>query len=304
MKNYNKILTIAFVALLLVPSCKKLNETPVFEASESFAAFKITSAKVDENKGQIVIPVQIGCIDPVESNVSYKIVDGTAKVNENYKDTDESAVLTFDGKSREENIVIEIINHEGEFTGDLDFTIELLAATGLKLSMEKTCKVTIVDLDHPLAAILGDYTVTCHEHWGGDMTYSMTLSKDPKDITVVWCDGICPMVAGSSTFAPVYAAVTQDEETGLYKLSFPGGQVLAGDAVTGDGDMILCETYYKGGYYVDDTAIIEFNQQEGDGVVFVSTNGMGVVTDSYVYRGGFVYGATTNEQWKTTWTKK
>jgi len=302
MKNYYKILTIAFVALLLAPSCKKLNQTPEFEASESFAAFKIASAKVDENKGQVIIPVQIASIAPVETKVSYKIVDGTAKVNENYKDTDESAVLSFDGKTREQNIIIDIINKAGEFTGDLDFSVELVAATGLKLSAESKCTVTIVDLDHPLAAILGEYEVSAYGHWEKELTYKMNLSKDPKDITVVWCDGILPMAAGNANYSPVYAVVTKDEETEKYTLTFPMGQVLAGDALTGDGDLALCELYYKAGYYIGDATTIEF-KQTGD-VVFETTTGIGAVSDSYVYRGGFLYGASTGDQYKTVWTKQ
>ena len=302
MKNYNKILTIAFVALLLVPSCKKLNQTPVFEASESFAAFKTSSAKVDENKGQVVIPVQIASIDPVQTAVSYKLVDGSAKVNENYKDTNDSAVLTFDGTTREQNITIEILDKAGAFTGDLNFSVELIAATGLKLSAENKCTVTIIDLDHPLAAILGEYEVSAYGHWEHELTYKMNLSKDPKDISIVWCDGILPMVAGNASFSPVYAVVTKDEETEKYTLTFPMEQVLAGDAVTGDGDLVLLELYYSGGYYLGDAETIEF-KQTGD-VVFETTTGIGAVSDNYVYRGGFLYGASTGDQYKTVWTKQ
>lgn len=297
MKKYNLILTLVCGAALFA-SCDKLNETPTFSKSESFAAITISSLSVDEDKGQIVIPVQVASIDPVNTSVSYRLVDGTAVAGVNYEDTNESAVLTFADGSREENIVINIINHPGEFTGDLGFSIELLSATGLKLSLENTCKVTICDIDHPLAAILGSYTVNCTEHWAGETSYTMNIVKDDKDLNTVWCDGICPMVAGASAYSPVYATVSQDED-GNYTLSFPCGQVMYKNFQS-DGDLILCETYYQSGYYVDDETTIVFTQV-GD-VVFESHNGMGVVTNSYVWQGGFVYGDKTGD-YKTTWTK-
>jgi len=300
MKNLYKILFVSALAVAAA-ACSELNTTPVFEESESFAYIVGSSYGLNENSGQVVIPVQIASISPVKTQVSYVITDGTAKKGVDYEDTNASAVLSFDGTTREQSIVINIFDRSGEYTGDLGFSVSLVSATGLKLSEESACSITIYDLDHPLAAILGEYTVSCHEHWQGDVTYTMSLTKDPKDVTVVWCNGICPMVAGASAYSPVYGNVTKDEETGKYSIAFPGGQVMAKD-FQGDGDLILCETYYKGGYYVDDTATIEFTQT-GD-VVFESTNGMGVVTNSYVWQGGFVYGATTAEGYKTVWTKK
>ena len=292
MKNYNKILTIAFVALLLVPSCKKLNENPVFEASESFAAFTQDVISVDENKGTLSIPVEIASIDPVKTTVSYKITDGKAKAGENFKDLNESAVLVFDGKTRSQNIELQIIDNAGEFTGDLDFSIELIAATGLKLSMEKTCKVTIVDLDHPLAAILGSYTVSCNDYWKKEQTYTMNLVKDPKDITVVWCEQI---VLLSKTKA--YANVTKDEETGAYTLSFPGGQVLAASYDDGE-DLVLMIAEISGNQAsLDKSSPIVFKQNtSASKVTFETEQGICAKTDSYFWQGGLFQG-------KTTWTK-
>lgn len=292
MKNYNKILTIAFVALLLVPSCKKLNETPVFEASESFAAFTADAISVDENKGTLSIPVEVASIDPVKTTVSYKIVDGKAKVGENFKDLNESAVLVFDGTTRSQNIELQIIDKAGEFTGDLDFSIELIAATGLKLSMEKTCKVTIVDLDHPLAAILGEYTVSCNDYWKGEHTYTMTLTKDEKDVTVVWCNKIVSL-SGSRA----YANVTQDEETGAYTLSFPGGQTLFAEYDEGE-DLVLMIAEIQGSTANLDKSspIILTQNTSASKVTFETEQGICAKTDSWFWQGGLFQG-------KTTWIK-
>jgi hypothetical protein len=222
MKNYNKILMILCGAAILAVSCDKLNQTPVFEASESFAAFVKGSVSVDENKGQVIIPVQIASIDPVNTTVSYKIVEGEAKVGTDFQDTNESAVLTFKDGSRSENIIINIVDRQGEYTGDLDFSIELIAATGLKLSAENTCKVTICDLDHPLAEILGAYTATATSSYDGEVKWTMTLLKDPKELTMVWIDQITNEMVGEK--CRFYAIVNKDEEDNILGITVPSGQ--------------------------------------------------------------------------------
>ena len=221
MKKFNSIFLI-LCGVAVMASCSKLNTMPVFEASESFAAFTITSISVDENKGQVVIPVQVASIDPVNTTVSYKITPGTAVEGTDYKDTNESAILTFKNESRQENIVINIIDRQGDYTGDLTFTIDLIAATGLKLSMEKTCKVTISDLDHPLAEILGEYNASATSSYDGAVTWTMTMIKDPKDNTMVWIDQLTNEMVGES--ARFYANVLKDEEGNITGLVVPAGQ--------------------------------------------------------------------------------
>lgn len=221
MKKYNRILTILCGAAILA-SCSGLNTTPVFEESESFAALTLSSVSVDEDEGTVTIPVQIASISPVNTAVSYKIVDGTAKVGEDYEDPNTSAVLTFKDNSREENIVINIIPKLGKYTGDLNFTVELVSATGLKLSMEKTCKVTISDLDHPLGPILGKYKASATSSYDGDVTWTMTLIKDPKDVKVVWIDQLTNEMIGES--CRFYANVSFDEDNNITGFTCPSGQ--------------------------------------------------------------------------------
>lgn len=300
MKIFNTILTVV-CGVALLASCDKLNETPSFSKSDSFVSFPSSAASITEDGGQIVIPVNMASINPMVSSVSYVLgAEGdTAEAGVDYEDTNESAVLEFDGESRSANIVINILPHLGEFTGDKTFSIELLSATGLNIGAGASFTVTINDIDHPLAAILGTYTVECTEYWQGPQTYQMTLTKDPKDINTVWCDGMLPMVAGVATYSPVFATVTKDESEN-YVLSFPCGQVMYKNYQS-DGDLLLCELWYASGYHVDDASTIVFTQT-GD-VVFESTNDIGVVSDSYVWKGGFIVGERTAAGNKTVWTK-
>ena len=109
MKKVYKYIACAF-ALSAALSCSKLNETPVFEDSESFAAFGQTSYSVKEDAGTISIPVTIASTDAKQVTVAYSVADGTAKKGTNYTLADEAAVLVYDGKTRTQNIVINITN--------------------------------------------------------------------------------------------------------------------------------------------------------------------------------------------------
>lgn len=212
----------AFTALA---SCN-LNDCPTFDDADAFVAFDKTGIMVDETAGSVTIPVTIASIAPVKTSVTYEVVDGTAKAGENYSLADESAVLTFDGKTRTQEIVINITNKQGEYTGDLSFTINIISGgKSLNLGANSSCTVKISDLDHPLAALLGDYTATGFSYFdGAEESWTLTMYKDDADINVVWIDGIISAFSGyypSADFR-VYGNVSADKTT----ISLPLGQVL------------------------------------------------------------------------------
>ena len=221
MKNIYKFLAGA-VALTAVFSCSKLNDYPVFEDGESFAAFDIISMTVNEDAGTINIPVTIGSVDPKQVAVAYEVTDGTAKAGEDFSLADASAVLAFDGETRTMNIEINIVEFAGEYTGDKTFSVSLVSAGGLKLGKNSTCSVKIADLDHPLAAILGSYTASCKSYSGADLTWTLNFEKDPSDVTVVWVDAPVYWASQYASWGDysVYGNVSEDMKT----ITFPCGQ--------------------------------------------------------------------------------
>ena len=298
-RNMKKIYLISAVAfsLALLASCDGLNTVPVFDDADSFASLTVSSQGIDENGGQLVIPVQVASTSPLKTSVAYEIVEGTAKKSVDFKDTNTSGVLTFSGGDkgpRVKNIVIDIINRDGEYTGDVTFTINLVSATGINIGAEKSCKVTIYDLDHPLADILGKYSATCTDV-SGPMSFELELLKDPKDPEIVWCNHLCPTTP--NTFNNVYARV--EGEKGNRTLIVPTGQVFQ-ENYQDDGAAILYICINDGGYYIDDTNDIVFTQTPTG---FVTENGYGYVTDRYLWYGGFVYGKESGD-YITVWTKK
>ena len=221
MKNIYKYLACA-MALTSVLSCDKLNETPVFEDSKSFAAFDITSFSVNENVGVLSIPVTIASPDPKQVALAYTVNDGTAKAGVNFTLVDDSAVLAFDGQTRTMNIELNIIDLAGEYTGDLSFTVSLVKPGDLDLGASSTCTVKISDLDHPLAPILGSYVVDAGYYTGTPCSWPLTLTKDSQDPSVVWIDYpvyFCYQYATWGDYS-VYGTVSEDLKT----ITIPCGQ--------------------------------------------------------------------------------
>lgn len=219
MKNIFKFIACA-LALSAAFSCSKLNETPVFKDSDSFVAFDRTAASINENGGVISLPISVASIDPKAVTVAYEIVEETAKTGTNFTLVNSSAIVTFDGTQRSSTIDINIIDLAGEFTGDLTFTVNLVSAGDLNIGANKSCTVTIADLDHPLSDVLGTYTVSGESYFNGPAVWEAEFTKDAVDLTKVWIRGLAPGFATPTDL--IYGTVSEDHNT----ITIPIGQVL------------------------------------------------------------------------------
>lgn len=286
MKNIYKLIS-GMAVLAAAISCD-LNKTPVFDDADAFAAFGISSVSVDEDDQTVSIPVTIASINPMNVTVSYATEDGSAKAGENYSLTDESAVLVFDGKTRTQNIVININNLKGKYTGDLSFNVRLVSAGNLKVGADNVCKVTISDLDHPLASILGSYTCTGTDAGQGASEWTMNLTKDESDPTVVWMDYIVPLAASNGLDAHIYGTVSEDLKT----ITIPSGQ---SSNISSSGETLVFYNFlYDGGYYTSTESVVMTSETEG---VFTSEDGICLASSTSVFGGGMIVQGTLK------WTK-
>jgi len=112
--------------------------------------------------------------------------------------------------------------------------------------------VTIADLDHPLAAILGTWTATGQSYFEDDgvlQDWSVTILKDSKDLSKVWFVNLVPYVSGT----PVnpFGIVNSD----MTEIRIPVHQVLA---TSGSYGLIRLESYYgpDGEEYIEDGGFI------------------------------------------------
>lgn len=267
MKNIYRF-TACALALTAALSCSKLNETPVFEDGKSFVGFAQTLYTVNEDADSLVIPVTVASPDPVKVTVAYSVADSTAKKGTNYTLADEAAVLVYDGETRTQNIVLNIVNiattaEKSGYTGDLLFTVTLESAGDLDLGYNKTCTVKIVDLDHPLAAILGQYKVTGTYYNGSPAEWILTMDKDESDVSVVWIDkpGYFAQAAESWGDFSVYGNVSDDLKT----ITIPCGQTCGANSDSPAWDADETDLFIFGtwepGISLHDSGVVTFTQQ-------------------------------------------
>lgn len=160
-------------------------------------------------------------------SVVYKITDKGAKEgvhftyttncianDSNYTD---STKLFFTKEQYSDTIYIKTIDNV-EFAGDTYFTITLKNANGANLGTSSVCEVTVTDDEHPLAFMLGDYSIVANSYFNGATVWDLTITKDPDgDLNKVW---IKPFVSGMPR--AVYGIVNEEKTA----IKIPVRQVL------------------------------------------------------------------------------
>jgi hypothetical protein len=191
MTAMKKIFYIFSIVVLgsLVAACN-LNPMPTFDDKDAFAAFPNSAMKIAENGGTLNIPVHVASLGGVNTTVTYEFVNGSAKQGVDFEDASGTGSISFSGNESTKNIQVKIIEHPGVFTGDLSFSVKFKSAGDTKIGANNVCTVTINDLDHPLASILGEYTAKGYSYFNGDDEWIMTFKKDASDVTKVWIDNI------------------------------------------------------------------------------------------------------------------
>lgn len=186
----------SIVALAAFAASCNLNDNPVFNDDDAFVAFDSPSASCNETDGEISIPVTLASVQGIATTISYEAVDGSAKAGTNFDLVDGTGTLTFSAENRTQYIKVKIYDPEvtytdegeregGRYTGDLKFTLKFKSTGSVNAGADNSCTITINDLDHPLSAILGDWTFSavCR---GADASWPCELRKDPDDDHLVW----------------------------------------------------------------------------------------------------------------------
>ncbi|MFI3265487.1 MAG: Calx-beta domain-containing protein [Rikenellaceae bacterium] len=229
MKRILKNISIVASVALMATSCN-LNEFPTFNDDDAFVAFDSTSVSVSETKGSVIIPITLASVEGIETTIAYTATDGTAVAGVNYDLADPTGILSFDSETRTAYIEMSIYNLEGEFTGDLSFTIDITNTGSVDAGASSTCTVTITDEDHPLAAIIGTYyTAPDSYFYGTAYTWNFTLSKDETDTSLVWITGLVD-------YDDVFYGTVSDDKTELY---VPLGQTAVSIYYSGYGPFTL-----------------------------------------------------------------
>ena len=219
MKKINFIA--AAMVLMLSASCNRAIDLQ----PETFATFDAVSFSVDETVGRVSVPVSIYNPTGAEVQVTVKAVDGKGVNGVDYDIVSPSSgILTFSGDVATQNIEVDITDFTGEFTGGKDFKIEIASATaGITVGNYNTAYFTIKDLDHPLAAFIGDWTggPLVDFFYGDQYTLNLTIVSNDDDPTFnsVLIQNIDPYFAGAGFNANngcnIFVAYANEDRTQL-----------------------------------------------------------------------------------------
>lgn len=267
MRNILKYLIIGVLAILA--SCDGLNEVPEFSDSDAFVAFENPVQSINENGTTLSIPVTLASISGMSQSVTYTIIDSTAEEGVNFTLEDASKTLTFDAENRTQNIVVNVIDNPGVFTGDIIFQIQLSEDGAVKPNAQNICTITIKDLDHPLAAILGTYRVNATTYFNGAKLWDIEILKDADDVTVVWIANIVDAGSGAGFYGVVNEEMTE--------IAVPLGQIhtISGTS-NGDGNVYLYGMDASVGLYDEGNLIIQI--QDGGQTFYFEELGPAVNT--------------------------
>ncbi len=225
MKLNIKYLSFLLAGAFALASCDK-NEPNVFDDKDAFVAFDAVSVTYAEDYSKdgatFKIPVTLASVKGVEETVKFEVVTPEQKgavAGVNFELVTTTGVLSFDAEKRTQYIEFKTMA-DGEYTGDLKFSVKLLPSETLPVGSESECTVTISDIDHPLTFMLGSYTATGVNYWNGPTTWTMTFYKDAEDDHKVWIDNLFEKEGWAAEDTRYYGIVSDDNTT----LNIPFGQ--------------------------------------------------------------------------------
>ncbi len=200
MKNTNIIL--AALALLLTVSCSRKVE---FQ-HETFVTFDDVTFSVNEGVGTVSIPVSLYNPNGQEVQVTVTSLDGEGEKGA-LEGTDydiispASGILTFAGG--ENTLYIEVdLKHNKALTGTKTFSVQINSATdGISVGGFNVATVKILDDEHPLASMIGEWSGTLSGATGTnyETTFNIDAVDDDDTFTQLKLDsGIDPMFGKGS----------------------------------------------------------------------------------------------------------
>lgn len=245
--------TLATLALAaLFASCDRTAEFK----SEKFISVDNNSYSVTEVEGEVTIPVHVYNADNNEVNVSVTVLPGTAEEGADFEVvTPASGVLTFAAGETTKEVKVAIKSHEGVYTGNKNFAIQVASATeGVSVGKFDTSLITINDLDHPLSKFIGDWSGDFNTGRGLYAGHTITIAPVEDDVTILYINNLEPYFATNGLVAPDYNVFVGDVNEDKTVITITVGQAIgyqsayiigtadaAGDAETADITIVYNE---------------------------------------------------------------
>lgn len=200
---------------------------------ESYVSVDSASLTVKEDCGTVALTLSSHNLGSASTTVTLKLVDATAKAGQDI-DFAGSPTVTFNGDETKD-VVLNVVNHPGVYTGTVFCYVEVVSATDAKVGSFNSARIVIEDLDHPLADVLGVYTLTPDSGYRNPK-WSVTIDPDPKNTSKV----IVYNLEGYMTSKiPYSGTVSADHKTISIDLNNPfssSGYDVMVQAMNDDGD--------------------------------------------------------------------
>ena len=261
MKSLYTYIGAVLAAASILASCDK-NEPSKFNDKDAFVAFDKTSLTLSEGSEDVLkIPVTLASVAGLEETIKFEVKEPekkAAKQGVNFELLTKSGTLSFNAENRTRYIEVKAIP-DGEYTGDLQFSVVIYGTETIKLGSENTCTVTLNDVDHPLGFMLGAYTATGVSYFNGPSTWTMTFFKDADDDHKVWIDNLFQNDSFAGADTRYYGIVNED----LTSLNIPFGQESEYKYANGNPITLLG---FDGEYGHDTSSVDVAIVQDGDKV--------------------------------------
>ena len=225
MKKYIYKSVMFVLSLGVLAACE--SDPVMFDSSKSFVAFEKKTAEVKESPEEKItqIPVVLAAVPGSPSvTVDFEVIsegEDALIEGQDFEVVNESNSLIFDEGLGTEYVKIKAIDNE-VFTGDKYFSIELTGnSQGYPLGDVSSVSVKIVDDEHPLKLVLGDYVFSGVDAWGDEFSVNVTTSAVEGDITQIKFP-LAHLIPGYAPPADLMVYATVDLEA--MEISIEAGQ--------------------------------------------------------------------------------
>lgn len=235
-------------------SCN-LNNYPVFDDNDAFAAFDVLEDDVTEpEKGKTVIqeiPVTLASVAGLQATVSFTVApenDSTGAVEgTDYRVLNEGKTLSFNAEQRTDYVRIEVLdNTSGVVNTDKAFVITLTGGSqNISIGAENVCEVTITDRDDLRNPVVGSYKITL-----ADAVWDMKVTKDADNAEQVLFSNLCNLAAANLPTSTAFAGTIVRDEKDPNK-AITTIEIELGQASGGDAPLTLVGAESLGGYAYD-----------------------------------------------------
>lgn len=214
---------IAIGAFIFVAASCNVNDPILFSERDANVSFDTQdpihkfTGRVNENEDKLLVPVVLAGTkgSPVTVEVEATPADNNPAV-EGQDYTITSKTLTFSEGYGVDYIEIKPVNND-VYTGNKSFVLSLKETKGLKYNTNSSVNITIIDDEHPLKHLLGDYTVTgidLLDDGNALAPFDIAISPDMDgDVSVLWIEGFPYMAVGGTM---KFEIIVNEDATGFY----------------------------------------------------------------------------------------